>query len=61
MILAEAGLMGLTGGTLGIVFILLLTRIFLFGMTAMSRVKLTTVLPVRGIVIGLVIALLFYL
>lgn len=58
MILAEAGLMGLVGGALGIVFGLLLTRIFLFGMTAMSGYKLTYVLPVRGIVVGLVVALL---
>ena len=58
MILAEAGLMGLVGGALGIVFGILLTRIFLFGMTAMSGYKLTYVLPVRGIVVGLVVAVL---
>lgn len=56
MILAEAGLMGVIGGVLGLVFGLALTRLFLFAMTAMSGYRLTYVIPWQGIVTGLAMA-----
>lgn len=57
MVLAEAGLMGLVGGLLGLGFGILLARIFLFAMTAMSGYKLVFVVPSRGILIGVLISL----
>ncbi len=57
MILAEAGLMGLIGGLLGLVFGILLTRIFLSAMTAMSGYKVTYVLPFIAILAGVIISL----
>ncbi len=58
MILAEAGLMGLIGGVLGVVFGIVLSHIFMLAMTAMSGYNLTYVLPVGRIGAALVIALL---
>jgi putative ABC transport system permease protein len=57
MVLAESLLMGLIGGVLGLGFGLLLTRIFLWSMTAMSGYKINFVLPAGALVAGLVIAL----
>ena len=57
MVLAEAGMMGLLGGVIGIGLGILLTRLFLFGMTAMSGYKLTFVMAPEGVVSALVIAL----
>ena len=57
MILAEAGLMGLIGGLLGLVFGILLTRIFLFAMTAMSGYKVTYVIPLIAVIAGVLISL----
>ncbi|NTV36362.1 MAG: FtsX-like permease family protein, partial [Anaerolineaceae bacterium] len=57
MVLAEAGLMGIVGGLLGLGYGVLLSRIFLFGMTAMSGYKLDFLVPTRGIVIGILVAL----
>ncbi|MGD8856682.1 MAG: FtsX-like permease family protein, partial [Chloroflexota bacterium] len=57
MILAESLLMGLIGGVLGLGFGLLLTRIFLWSMTAMSGYSVNFVLPVQAVVAGLLIAL----
>jgi putative ABC transport system permease protein len=57
MILAEAGLMGIIGGILGLVFGIILTRVFLLAMNAMSGYQLTYVLSVRAVVVGLFIAL----
>ena len=57
MILAESLLMGLIGGVLGLGFGLLLTRIFLWSMTAMSGYKIEFVLPAQAVVAGLLIAL----
>lgn len=56
MILAEAALMGLIGGILGVVFGILLSRIFMQAMTAMSGYSLTYVLPAARIGLALVIA-----
>ena len=58
MVLAESLLMGLIGGVLGLAFGVLLTRIFLWSMTAMSGYKINFVMPVMAVAAGLVIALL---
>lgn len=57
MVLAEAGMMGLLGGVIGIGLGILLTRLFLFGMTAMSGYKLAFVMAPEGVISALVIAL----
>jgi len=57
MVLSEAGLMGVIGGLIGLLFGILLSRIFLAGMTAMSGYKLDFIVPAGGVIIGLVIAL----
>lgn len=57
MVLAESLLMGLIGGVLGLIFGLLLTRIFLWSMTAMSGYKITFVMPVQAVIVSLLIAL----
>lgn len=57
MILAEAGLLGVIGGILGVGFGLALTRIFLAAMGAMSGYDLAFVMPVRSIWLSLVVAL----
>jgi hypothetical protein len=56
MILAEAGMMGMIGGALGLVFGIVLTRIFLLSMTAMSGYKITYSIPVQAAVVGFAIA-----
>jgi putative ABC transport system permease protein len=58
MILAEAGLMGIIGGLLGLAFGIVLSRIFLLSMTAMSGYRLTYVLSPQAIAVGLVISLI---
>jgi putative ABC transport system permease protein len=57
MILAEAGLLGLIGGALGLGFGLVLTRIFLAAMGAMSGYNLDFVMPTRALWLSFVIAL----
>jgi putative ABC transport system permease protein len=57
MILAEAGLMGLIGGALGLVFGALLTRIFLWAMRAMAGYNLPMVLSYRAIAVSMLVAL----
>jgi putative ABC transport system permease protein len=57
MVLAEAGLLGIIGGLLGLGFGLVLTRIFLASMGAMSGYDLDFVLPVRAMWMSLVVAL----
>jgi len=57
MVLAEAGLMGVIGGLIGLGFGVLLAKIFLTGMTAMSGYKLDFVVPIEGIIISLFVAL----
>jgi putative ABC transport system permease protein len=56
MILAEAAIMGLIGGVLGVIFGVLLSRIFMQAMTAMSGYSLSYVLPLARIGIALFIA-----
>jgi putative ABC transport system permease protein len=58
MVLAEAGLMGVIGGLIGLVFGVLLGRIFLTGMSAMSGYQLDFIVPASGIVISLIVALI---
>lgn len=57
MVLAEAGLLGIIGGLLGLGFGLVLTRIFLASMGAMSGYDLDFILPVRAMWMSLVVAL----
>lgn len=57
MVLAESLLMGLIGGVLGLGFGILLTRIFLWSMTAMSGYKINFVMPIGAVIAGLLIAL----
>jgi putative ABC transport system permease protein len=57
MILAEAGMMGFAGGAFGLVFGLLMSRVVLQAMNAVTGYELSYVLPVQGVIVGLVIAL----
>ncbi len=61
MILSEAALMGAIGGLLGVVFGIILSRIFMLAMTAMSGYNLTYILPNQRILIALIIAILISL
>jgi putative ABC transport system permease protein len=58
MILSEAALMGLIGGLMGLVFGVVLSRLFLSAMTSMSGYRLTYVLPIENILAALLIAFL---
>lgn len=58
MILSEAALMGIIGGVMGLVFGVVLSRLFLSAMTSMSGYRLTFVLPLENILAALLIALL---
>ncbi len=56
MILSEAAIMGMIGGILGVGFGIVLSKIFMQAMTAMSGYNLTYILPTSRILIALVIA-----
>ena len=58
MILSEAALMGLIGGLMGLVFGVILSRLFLSAMTSMSGYRITYVLPFGNILAALFIAFL---
>lgn len=58
MVLAEAGLMGVIGGILGLATGVILARILFIGMTTMSGYELTFALPPDGLVISLITALI---
>jgi putative ABC transport system permease protein len=58
MVLAEAGLMGVIGGVLGVVTGMILARILFIGMTTMSGYDLNFVLPPEGVLISLVAAII---
>ena len=58
MVLAEAAIMGIMGGILGIGLGVLLSRIFLLAMMAMSGYELDFLMPAQGIINGLAIAVL---
>jgi putative ABC transport system permease protein len=57
MILAEAALMGIIGGLLGILFGIILSRVFMLAMTAMSGYRLTYILSMQRVLFGLVVAI----
>ncbi len=57
MVLAEAMLMGVIGGILGLGTGVVLARILFIGMTTMSGYRLTFVLPAEGVLLSVVIAL----
>ena len=58
MVLAEAGLMGVIGGVLGVGTGIVLARILFIGMTTMSGYSLTFVLPPESIAISLIAAVI---
>jgi putative ABC transport system permease protein len=58
MILAEAALIGVIGGVLGLAFGIILARIFMLAMTAMSGYSLTFLLPLQRIILAVVMAFL---
>lgn len=58
MVLAEAGIMGLIGGAFGLGFGLFLSRLFLLAIAQVQGYDLNFVLPMQGIVISLIIALI---
>jgi putative ABC transport system permease protein len=58
MVLSEAALMGLIGGLMGLVFGVILSRLFLSAMTSMSGYSLTYVLPMENILAALLISFL---
>ena len=57
MILAEAGLMGIIGGLLGLGLGLLLTKILLSAMGAMSGYSLEFIVPTKALWLSIVVAL----
>jgi putative ABC transport system permease protein len=57
MVLAESAQIGLIGGIFGIAFGVVLARIFMLAMTAMSGYKLDFILPPDRILVALLIAL----
>jgi putative ABC transport system permease protein len=57
MVMAEAALMGVIGGILGLVTGFVLARILFIGMTTMSGYQLTFVLPPEGMLVSLLAAI----
>jgi putative ABC transport system permease protein len=58
MILAEAGMMGFAGGAFGLVFGTLMSRVVLQAMNAVTGYELSYAVPVQGVLVSLVIALI---
>jgi putative ABC transport system permease protein len=58
MILAEAVLIGLIGGIIGLVFGVILSRIFIIAMTAMSGYSLVYQLPLTRVLVALIISVI---
>ncbi len=58
MILAEAATLGLIGGLLGLLFGIILSRIFLLAMTAMSGYQITFTFPIQRGLAALLIAVI---
>jgi len=56
MVLAEAGLMGLFGGLLGLATGIILARILFYGMKAMSGYSIEFVMPMDGVVLTFIVA-----
>lgn len=57
MILAEAGTVGVMGGVFGVVYGLFMSRLFIGGANITQGYQLSQVVPVQGLVAGLVIAI----
>jgi putative ABC transport system permease protein len=57
MIMAEAGLMGVIGGVMGLLFGLILSRILLWAMSAMSGYEVSYLMPAARVALGLLIAI----
>lgn len=58
MVLAEAAQIGLMGGLLGLIFGIILSRIFMLAMTAMSGYHLVYTLSVERVLVAVLVALL---
>ena len=58
MILAEAGMMGVVGGVLGLLFGILMARTVLGSMNRMAGLRLEFTLPLEGVIVSLIIALI---
>jgi putative ABC transport system permease protein len=58
MVLAEAGVVGLMGGAIGLLFGIILGRIFLLSMTAMSGYSIQFVLPLSQAALGFLLAVI---
>jgi putative ABC transport system permease protein len=58
MVLAEAMLMGVIGGILGLGTGVVLARILFIGMTTMSGYRLTFILPPEGVILSVIIAMI---
>ncbi len=58
MILAEAATLGFIGGLLGLLFGIILSRIFILAMTAMSGYQITYTFPFQRGLIALIIAVI---
>jgi len=58
MVLAEAGLMGVVGGVIGVCTGIVLAKIMFIGMTTMSGYDLTFVLPPEGVAVSLIAAII---
>jgi len=57
MVLAEAGLLGIIGGILGLTFGVLLTRIFLESMKAMAGYSIALIIPFKAVATAVIVAL----
>jgi putative ABC transport system permease protein len=57
MILAEAGLMGIVGAVMGLVFGVLVSRSMLGSINQMAGFKLEYAMPLAGVLVSLAIAL----
>ena len=58
MILSEAATLGFIGGLLGLLFGIILSRIFILAMTAMSGYQITYAFPLQRALIALVVAVI---
>ncbi|HEY9088723.1 MAG TPA: FtsX-like permease family protein, partial [Anaerolineaceae bacterium] len=57
MVLAEAGLMGIIGGLVGLAFGIILSRIFLTAMVAMSGYSISYRMPLQAVIVSLLVSL----
>jgi putative ABC transport system permease protein len=57
MVMAEAALMGIIGGIIGLVFGVILSRIFLVAMVSMSGYNISYRMPLQAVVVSLLVSL----